>query len=312
MAERRRVELVIPVHNRRDLTLQCLRSLSRIDTDGLMVHVVIVDDGSTDGTSEAVLSSFHDVEIVPGDGSLFFTAATNRGIEAALRNDPDFIVTMNDDAVFAPDFLRSMVTTAESNPRSVVGALLLLWDEPHKVFQVSPRWETWSGGYRHWNRQTVWTVPSSPWEVELIVGNCVLFPVASIRECGLMDERRLPQFGDAEYTPRMRKNGWHLLVDPKARVFCQPNDPPPSLRSQSLGKIFKALFLNPYSGHSLRRRFNANYYGAPDKVQGAAAFLVFFFRWLLGRSFEGSYGATVEEPPLSDLYRDKTVSLPRS
>lgn len=312
MADPKRVELVIPVHNRREITLQCLKSLSRIDADGLAVHVVLVDDGSTDGTAEAVSEAFPDVQIVSGDGTLFFTAATNRGIEAALRNDPDYVVTMNDDSVFAPGFLRSMVATADSNPRSVVGALLLLWDQPHRVFQVSPRWETFSGGYRHWNRQTVWTVPSSPWEVELIVGNCVLFPVGAIRECGVMDERRLPQFGDAEFTPRMKKMGWRLLVDPRARVFCQPNDPPESLRSQPLGRIFKNLFVNPYSGHSLRRRFNANYYGAPSKVQGATAFIVFLVRWFSGRSFEGRYGLTVDEPALSDVYRGKAFSSPRS
>lgn len=312
MSVTKRVEIVIPVHNRRELTLQCLKSLGRADCEGLTVHIIVVDDGSTDGTSEHIRREHPDVQIVSGDGNLFFTAATNLGIQTALSHHPDFIVTMNDDSVFDRNFLRSLVSAAEANPRSVVGALLLLWDQPHKVFQVSPRWETWSGGYRHWNRQTIWSVPEKPWEVDLIVGNCILFPVEAIQECGLMDQRLLPQFGDAEFTPRMKKRGWRLLVDPGARVFCQPNDPPAPLRSQSLVKILRTLFLNPYSGHSLRRRFNANYYGAPSKVQGATAFVVFLVRWFLGRNFEGPYGSTIEEPALSDLYRDKTVSLPRS
>ncbi|MBK8811521.1 MAG: glycosyltransferase family 2 protein [Acidobacteria bacterium] len=302
-----RVEIVTPVHNRRDITLQCLRSLSRVNKDGLSVHVVIVDDGSTDGTSEAIRASYPEVEIVSGDGNLWFTAGTNRGIEAALKHDPDFILTINDDEVFDAEFLQRMIATARRNSRSIVGALLLLWDEPHRIFQVAPRWETFSGGFRHWVKQTVWTVPAKPWEVELIVGNCVLFPVAAIRENGLMNEKRFPHFGDAEYTPRMRRNGWKLLVDPSARVFCQPNNLPPRVRKMGAKKLFRTLFIDLGNTHSLRRRFLANWYGAPNRFEALLAFPVFFIRWAIGKNIEGSYAETVPEPPLFETYADRVV-----
>ena len=89
-----RIEIVTPVHNRRDITLQCLKSLARIDRTGLEVHVIIVDDGSTDGTSEAIAEQFPETEIVHGDGSLWFTAGTNRGIEAAMKHDPEYVLTI--------------------------------------------------------------------------------------------------------------------------------------------------------------------------------------------------------------------------
>jgi GT2 family glycosyltransferase len=302
-----RVEIVAPVHNRREITLQCLRSLSRIDRSGLEVHVVIVDDGSTDGTPDAIRAEFPQVEIVSGDGTLWFTAGTNRGIEAALRHDPDFVLTINDDEVFDAMFLQRMIATARRFPRSIVGALLLLWDEPHRVFQVSPRWELRSGGFRHWVRQTVWTVPASAWEVELIVGNCVLFPAEAIRENGLMDERRFPHYGDAEYTPRMRRNGWRLLIEPGARVFCQPNNVPPTVRRMPLARMLRTLVWDLGNANSLRRRFLANWCGAPNRLEGALAFPVFFLRWAVGRNVEGTYAYRRPEPPLSETYADRTA-----
>src|SRR5687768_11634675 len=150
-----KVEIVTPVHNRRAETLQCLRSLARANTDNLQLHIIVVDDGSTDGTSEAVAEEFPDVEVIHGDGNLWYTAGTNRGIEAAFRHDPDYILAINNDSIFDENCIARMVACAEKFPRSVIGALLLTWDVPHKVFQVSPRWELLRGGYRHWYHQTV-------------------------------------------------------------------------------------------------------------------------------------------------------------
>ncbi len=304
----KRVEIITPVYNRRDITLQCLKSLSRIDHSGLDVHIIIVDDGSSDGTKEAINEQYPGVQVVEGDGSLWFTGGTNLGIKTALGYNPDYIVTINDDEVFEENFLQYMIETSEKYPRSIVGSLLLLWDTPHKIFQVSPKWNTFEGGFRHWVKQTVWTVPKKPWEVEIIVGNCVLYPVAAIKENGLMDREKFPHFGDAEYTPRMRKNGWRLLIDPRARVFCQPNNLPPRVRDMSPKKMFKTLFIDLGNAHSLRRRLYANLAGGPGRLHGVAAFFAFYIRYALGKNIEGSWTETVDEPDLKDTFSDKIVS----
>ena len=302
-----RVEIVTPVHNRRDITLQCLRSLARITSSGLNVHTIIVDDGSTDGTSEAISKNFPEVEIVPGDGNLWFTEGTNVGVRAALRHNPDYILTINDDSVFDRDFLKYMVETAEKYPRSVVGSLLLLWDTPHKLFQTAPQWNTFAGGWRHWQNQTIWTVPKKPFEVDLIVGNCVLFPAGAFEECGLMDSRRYPNFGDAEYTPRLKRNGWRLLIEPRARVFCQPNNIPAKITKMSLRQKLDALVFNLGHIHNLRRRFYSNWDGAPNKIQGLLAFIIFFMRLTLRKNAEGNWANSQKEKPLFETYSNAVL-----
>jgi GT2 family glycosyltransferase len=308
IAKKKRVAIVTPVHNRCDLTLLCLRSLARLYISGLEVFTVIVDDGSTDDTAERVRSEFPDVEIVEGDGNLWFSGGMNRGFEAALRRDPDYILSINNDTVFDRMLLQNMIETAERHPRSIVGALLLLWDQPHRVFQVAPKWNALWGGFRHWQQQTVWTVPGRPWKVEIIVGNCVLFPVEAIRECGLMDEKRFPHYGDAEYTPRMRRAGWTLLIDPRARAFCQPNTPPPSVGKLPFGKKLRTLFFDKGNANSLWRRTYANLYGAPNKFSGLFATPIFYVRYLIGRNYETSYAEVAPEPHLKELYADKVVA----
>lgn len=271
-----KIDLVIPVYNRRETTLKGLRSLFKADTAGMDVRVIVVDDASPDGTADAVAREFPQVELVHGTGDLHYAAGTNRGIERALERSPDFIATMNDDAVFHPQFLQRMIKTARENPKSIVGALLLLWDEPHRVFQVGQRWKTSSGGWVIPDNLTAFSVPQQPFEVECIVGNCVLFPREAIEQNGLMDEQKFPHgWGDAQYLMRMRKAGWRLLVDPKAYVWCEPNTYPEPLHTKGIKHAVRVLFKDERHPLNLKRQFVARWESAPTHAQAAASFAVY-------------------------------------
>jgi hypothetical protein len=122
-----------------------------------------------------------------------------------------------------------------------------------------------------------------------------------------MDSRRYPNFGDAEYTPRLRRLGWKLLIDPRARVFCQPNNIPARVVRMTFRERFDALFLNLGHIHNLRRRLYSNLDGAPTRLHGATAFVVFFVRLLLRRNAESAWAVSQSETPLRELYADALV-----
>ncbi|MBX7060674.1 MAG: glycosyltransferase family 2 protein [Pyrinomonadaceae bacterium] len=272
----RKVAIVIPVYNRREITLQGLRSLARVDRTGLDVRIFIVDDGSTDGTSDAIRKSFPDVALIQGDGTLHYAAGTNRGIEAALEWGAEFVATMNDDAVFHDQLLQRLINTTEANPRSIIGGLLLLWDEPHKVFQVGQTWNTLKGGWVIPDDLTAFNVPQTAFRVECLVGNCLMLPAASIREVGLMDEKRFPHgWGDAQWMARFSKAGWNLLVEPKAFVWCEPNTYPKPLHEMSRSKVLRTLFLDKRHPLNLSRQFIARWESAPSQTKAVVSFCVY-------------------------------------
>lgn len=302
-----KVAAVIPVFNRKALTLQCLSNMRRLDLGGIELRIFIVDDRSVDGTVEAVRAAFPEVVVIEGQGDLWYTGAMNIGIRAALDWSPDYLLLMNDDQVFDDRALLQLVHTAEKFGNCVVGGLLLLWDQPHKVFQVSPMWRTVWGGWRHWQQQTIWTIPQSAWEVELIVGNCMLVPSEVVRNHGTMNERWLPNNGDAEFTPRLRRRGVRLVIEPKARVFCQPNEIPKSPRMMDWKERYRILWGDIRLKHNLRRRFYSYLLGGPDPVRGLIAFVIFFLRYALDRNLEGGYAMRIPEPPLRDLLRANVI-----
>ncbi len=271
--------VVVPVHNRKAITLQCLRSLYDTDHAGLNLHVIVVDDGSTDGTGDAIRRQFPQVEILTGDGNLRYTKGTNLGLHAALRGKADYILTINDDSIFHQRSLVYMVRCAQTYSRSVVGALLLRWDIPEKPYQNDPKWNTWYAGWRWPQHVRIQDVPDIAWPVEFIPGNCILLPRQAVEEVGLMNERAFPYgWGDAEYTPRVRMAGWQLILEPKARVWIQPNSFSPSLRKLPKVKAMRELWLDRRSYRNLLQTFLRCWYGAPSRRQGLLAFAIFLAR----------------------------------
>lgn len=273
----RRIIGVTPVHNRKGLTIDCLRTIFQMDLYGVDLHIIVVDDGSTDGTSDAIRSAFPEVEIIKGDGNLHYTAGTNLGLRAALLRQPDYILIFNDDSRFPEPCLRRMLDCAEAHGNSVIGPLLLNWNRPADIFQVAPVWRTLYGGWRHWTRQRVDTVPERPFPVELIVGNCMLIPVAALEAVGLMREE-LPKYGDGELAVRMRRAGYRLLIEPRARLLCEPNAVAPKLRNMPLAQLWYTLFVRVKAQNNLRELFRLNWYSAPSRARGVFASVIYVLR----------------------------------
>jgi cellulose synthase/poly-beta-1,6-N-acetylglucosamine synthase-like glycosyltransferase len=87
------VHVLIPVHNRMDATLECVACLERQTYRDF--RVVIVDDGSTDGTSDTLERMHPEVEVLRGDGNLWWTGAVHMGVEHILKSAKggDFVLT---------------------------------------------------------------------------------------------------------------------------------------------------------------------------------------------------------------------------
>jgi len=107
----------IPVYNRIHFTLKCLESLSRQDYPHYTV--VVCDDGSTDGTAQAIEDQYPQVVVLHGDGNLWWTGATNRCVEYAIQHatDPgDCVVTLNNDLEVPENYLSSLANAALKYP----------------------------------------------------------------------------------------------------------------------------------------------------------------------------------------------------
>lgn len=112
------VSIVIPVYNHFDYTKQCLDSI--IEFTGCEYEIIVVDNGSTDGTPEK-LKSYEKVKIIRNENNEGFPKAVNQGINAARGN---YILILNNDVIVTDGWLERMVEVAQSSQSTgIVGPL---------------------------------------------------------------------------------------------------------------------------------------------------------------------------------------------
>lgn len=216
------ISIVIPVFNRKEYTRECLLSLQK-QTDQRF-KVVIVDDGSTDGTEDMLREEFPEVEVLKGSGSLFWTAGVNMGIRHALKQGAPLIMTMNNDVITDERLIEKMYFWHEQKPEALLGALELDANTQQPIF----------GGERlNWLLNTIEEVlPTLSKDeqkglhaVTHLPGRGLLIPRAVIEKIGLFDQDRFPHYiADYDYTHTARRAGFELYVNYDARLLTYPEE----------------------------------------------------------------------------------------
>lgn len=199
--------ILIPVHNRRALTLGCLRHLQAIG-ELEHCHVVVIDDGSIDGTADAIRREFPGGRILAGNGQLWWTGAIALGMAEADRAGASAVVWLNDDCLPERGAIARLIARATQGPPALVGPVC-------QTETGAPVSNAFRGRVRHHAPATGETERT----VDGLSGFCVAVPRRVWTEIGFPDAARFPHYyGDTAYTWRARRAGFSVVLDGAARV----------------------------------------------------------------------------------------------
>lgn len=221
---RPRLVALLTVHDRKALTLACLERLTgQAQGCGADVSVVLVDDGSTDGTGAAVREAFPAVQVVEGSGQLYWNGGMRLAFEVAREQDPDLYLLLNDDTHLAPGALARLLAThralaaARPRPCLVVGSTL----DPASGRQSYGGWR--KGPRLAPGRFTLLEPGAAPRPCDTMNANCVLVPRAVVARVGTLDAAFTHSMGDLDYGLRAGRAGCELWVAPGFVGECQAN-----------------------------------------------------------------------------------------
>jgi GT2 family glycosyltransferase len=216
------VAVLITAHNRKAKTLACLESVFAQEglPPDLLIQIFLVDDGCTDGTSQAVNENFPQVRLVQGTGSLYWNGGMYLAFGEALKENFDYFLWLNDDTQLFSTALANMLATSK---RLGENAIVVGSTRDRDTGQLT------YGGVRRFHRgrplKFTSVLPGEvPVEVETMNGNCVLIPKEGAHKVGNLDPRFTHGIGDFDYGLRARKLGIEIYIAPSYYGYCQRNE----------------------------------------------------------------------------------------
>ncbi len=212
------VAIIIVAWNGKDDTLECLKSLRGLTYSNH--QIILVDNGSTDGTVAAVRSGFPDVTILEMARNLRFAGGNNKGIEFALGKGADHILLLNNDTVVEKDFLSALVKRMQSDTGiGMVAPKISYFAPPETIWFAGARIGYWTGTMSHVGiRQKDSGQFDRSGETDYATGCCVLVRREVVEAVGALDESYFMYAEDADWSVRARRRGFSIVYEPLAMI----------------------------------------------------------------------------------------------
>ena len=269
-----RIAVILTCFNRKPKTLACLAALEQQEgQQSIQLDVYLVDDGSTDGTREAVQTAHPNVKIIPGTGGLFWNGGMRLGFAQAIAVGYDYYLWLNDDTLLYPHAVQTLLNTAQTLAESGENQAIIT------ASTCDPETKELSyGGVVHhswWHPLKFRVIPPTETakQCDTMYGNCVLIPQTVVQILGNVESQFTHYGGDFDYGLRAYQHNCSVWIAPGYLATCPRNPPEESIWLSSkmplqerFKKVLQPKGLPPKESMIFARRH--------------AGFLWFFY-WLL-------------------------------
>lgn len=210
------IAVIMTVHNRKNTTIECLRRLYMCPIPkNVEIFVYLMDDGSTDGTREAVLYEFPSVNVIQGNGKLYWNKGMRECWKEALKYKHDFFLWLNDDTYLYENAVEELYDVYKGlSPMSLVAGQL--------CSSANPKQQTYGGKFKG---KVI--VPTGNAEIcDVACGNVLLIPKAVVDKIGILSKFYSHKWGDFDYSIRAISKGIGIYTTRCFIGTCDKNNVP--------------------------------------------------------------------------------------
>lgn len=250
-----KLSIVFPVFNGLDYTKKCLNSLfddiDKVNQD-VQFSIVVVDDGSTDNSSEWIKNNFPQVHLLQGDGNLWWSGGVNMGVQYAIEQlNTDYIIWWNNDIISDKMYFRNLVQILKNNDvNTIIGSKIYLANQNDVIWSMGGTFDPVTG----FKSMVGSGMPDSDnyqkeIEVDWLPGMGTVTHQSVYKKIGMLDDENFPQYhGDSDFTFRAKQNGYKIVVNPLLKIY-NDNSHSGLIHRESFRGLVNSLF-------SIRSNYN--------------------------------------------------------
>jgi GT2 family glycosyltransferase len=214
------VYCVILNMNGRELLLETVESVSEMVYPNF--KIVVVDNGSTDGSQPVVKSKYSSVTLIENGENLGFGGGNNVGIKYALDRGADWIFLLNNDIKVDKNLLAELIKVARSDERiGLLAPKIYYYSEPEKIWYAGGKVNFWTGNISHRGlRKKDVGQYDEVINTDYITGCALLSKREVVEKVGMFDPVYHPIYSeDTDLSERTRRNGFRLVYVPQAKLW---------------------------------------------------------------------------------------------
>jgi GT2 family glycosyltransferase len=217
--EEPKVVVILLNWNNAHFTAPCIQSLEKSNYSNM--HVLVVDNGSEDGSPEALRNDFPDVTLIRNGQNLGFAAGNNVGVRAALEMGAEYVLILNNDTELDPGLIRELVSVCEADSSIGISTpKMYFMNPPNLIWFAGSTVNLWTGssnhiGYGEIDHGQFETVT----EPGFATGCCFLIRADLLRRLGGFEESFFIYLEDVDFSVRCRKVGYRIVFSPRAKLW---------------------------------------------------------------------------------------------
>ncbi len=212
----KKVTVVIPNYNGMKFIEECLNAILNQDADTPDYQVLVVDNGSEDGSLELIHSQFPKVKTIALNSNTGFCHAVNVGIRAA---DTPYVLLLNNDTRADARFVRSLYDAIEDKPSAFsVSGKMLMWDNPERIDDAGDRYCVLGWTYARGKGKPAADYGKAS-EIFSACGGAAIYRKSILDQIGLFDEAHFAYLEDLDLGYRAKLYGYKNYYEPSAAVI---------------------------------------------------------------------------------------------
>ncbi len=215
-----KIAIILLNWNGKQDTLACLNSIEKLTYPHF--EIILVDNGSTDGSVSTIRESYPNLQIIETGSNLGFAEGNNVGIEKGLEQKADLVFLLNNDTVVSSDILERFIETYQAHPQAgILGAKIFLFDERQTLDHLGGNWDPKTGtftfvGLRQKEDGIQWQEPE---EIDYVCGAGMMIKRSVLEKVGLLEKSFFLIWEESDLCFRAKRAGFQVMTCPKAHLW---------------------------------------------------------------------------------------------